>query len=524
MIRCYFFLILIFSCYTLEAQDSIARIKAIDYAKKSEIFYKKGDNEKHKLYTDSLLHISEKHKLYDLELLAIMNQGIYYKNTNQLKKALSTYLVVLKKCKTVPNSEKNKIMTMVNMGNIYNRIKDADKAIHIFKKALPLIEKYPNNSYIKAGVYSGLGKANTLLDNVDTSLKYQYKLKYLGDSLQNIYLQVTALTDISDLLNKKKDYINGLKTGKQALQLNSTFNDSILQKDLILLNIGLSYKGLEKTNIAKTYFNNAKRVAIGKKNDKIEMQTEKSLAEIYEQLKDFEASQKSQKRYLELNLKYVEDQKETAVLDVEKEAEKKIKIAKDENKKRTYILSASFIILLIVSGGFSLSHRKRKQQIIKQNKLLQEDYKWLRSKNASLKENIQQLYKEKSNKEDSSKKYKNSSLKKQDRELYMNRVLEYMEQEKPYLDFDLTQAELAKNLEINTHHLSEVLTLSFEQNFYNFINIYRIDNAQKMLKNPEFKNYKIEAIAYDSGFKSKASFNRVFKNTIGKTPSEFRKS
>ncbi|WP_298502727.1 AraC family transcriptional regulator [uncultured Maribacter sp.] len=523
MMKYCFFFFFLFSGYTILGQDS-ARIKAVDYAKLSEFFYKKGDNEKHKLYTDSLLHISEKHKLADLELLAIMNQGVYYKNTNQLKKALSTYLIVLEKCERVPNSQKNKIMTMVNMGNIYNRIKDANKAIYFFKKALPLIEKYPNNGYIKAGVYSGLGKANSILNNFDASFEYQYKLKHLGDSLQNIYLQVTALTDISDLFNKKKDYINGLKIGKQALQLNSTFNDSILQKDMILLNIGLSHKGLKKMEMAKTFFNKAKRVAIDKKNDKIEMQAEKYLADIYEQLKDFEASQKSQKRFLELNTQYIEDQKETAVLDVEKEAEEKIKTVNEKSETRIHILSTIFILLLIVSGGFSLFYRKRKRQIIKQNKQLQDDYRWLQNQNASLKENIQQLSKEKSYKENSSKKYKNSSLKKQDREQYMNRVLEYMEVEKPYLDFDLTQSGLAKKMEINTHHLSEVLTLSFEQNFYNFINIYRIDHAQKMLKNPEFKNYKIEAIAYDSGFKSKASFNRVFKNVAGKTPSEYRKS
>lgn len=45
-----------------------------------------------------------------------------------------------------------------------------------------------------------------------------------------------------------------------------------------------------------------------------------------------------------------------------------------------------------------------------------------------------------------------------------------------------------------------------------------------MLKNMSFKNYKIEAIGYDSGFKSKASFNRVFKKITHKTPSEYRKS
>lgn len=523
MVKSYIFLLFIFFCNHIHGQDFVAKTKANDYAKKLEYFQKKGDNERHKQYSDSLLIISQKHQFYDLELLAIMNQGVYYKNTNQLKKALSTYLIVLEKSKTVPKSEKNRIMTMVNMGNIYNNIKEANKAIHIFKEALPLINRYPNNGYIKSAVYSGLGTANTILGNLDTSLEYQYKLKNLSDSLQNTYLKITALTDISDLLNQKKDFVNGLKTGRQALELNSTFNDSILQKDLILLNIGKAFKGLKKIDSAKVCFNHAKRIAINKKNEEVEMLAEKYLAVIYEELKDFEASQKSQKRYIELNLRYLEEQKQTTVLDVEKEAAQKLETTEAKSRTKTYILSGSIIFLVIASSCFIIFNRRRKQQILKQNDQLREDYAWLQNQYASLKDNLHQLSKERNSKDDVSEKYKNSSLNKQDREKYMNNILEYMDQEKPYLDFDLTQAILSKKLELNAHHLSEVLTLSFGQNFYNFINLYRIDNAQKLLKDSAFKNYKIEAIAYDSGFKSKASFNRVFKNITGKTPSEFRK-
>ena len=43
------------------------------------------------------------------------------------------------------------------------------------------------------------------------------------------------------------------------------------------------------------------------------------------------------------------------------------------------------------------------------------------------------------------------------------------------------------------------------------------------MKYPNFKDYKILVIAYKAGFKSKTSFNRVFKNHTGFTPSEFRK-
>ena len=43
------------------------------------------------------------------------------------------------------------------------------------------------------------------------------------------------------------------------------------------------------------------------------------------------------------------------------------------------------------------------------------------------------------------------------------------------------------------------------------------------MKNPIYEEYKIVAIGYEAGFKSKTSFNRAFKNLVGVTPSEYRK-
>ena len=62
---------------------------------------------------------------------------------------------------------------------------------------------------------------------------------------------------------------------------------------------------------------------------------------------------------------------------------------------------------------------------------------------------------------------------------------------------------------------------SFHQNFYDFVNTYRIKESKRLLKDPESEKYKIISIAYDSGFSSKSSFYKAFKKSTGITPGEY---
>ncbi len=124
--------------------------------------------------------------------------------------------------------------------------------------------------------------------------------------------------------------------------------------------------------------------------------------------------------------------------------------------------------------------------------------------------------------EELSSKYASSSLGEEDLDYYKEVIEKFMVEEKPYLDDELTIRKLAKQLEMQPHHLSQVINSTFNMNFYTFVNSYRVDEVIKLMKDPERKHHTILAIAYDSGFKSKSSFNTIFKKMIGKTPSEYR--
>lgn len=109
--------------------------------------------------------------------------------------------------------------------------------------------------------------------------------------------------------------------------------------------------------------------------------------------------------------------------------------------------------------------------------------------------------------------------------LPVNHLLEQLEKklskEKVYLDGDLTLRELAESIKLNPHQLSELLNRHKNCSFRQLINQWRIQEAEEQLK--QFPQKSILEIAFDSGFKSKSSFNTLFREHTGQTPSVFRK-
>ena len=101
------------------------------------------------------------------------------------------------------------------------------------------------------------------------------------------------------------------------------------------------------------------------------------------------------------------------------------------------------------------------------------------------------------------------------------KLLDFIETEKPYLNPELNLQELADKLEVNRHQLSNVINQKHNKNFYEFINYYRIEEVKEMMANPDKKHFKLISLAYDAGFNSKSSFNRVFKQMTLMTPSQF---
>ncbi|MES2389424.1 MAG: AraC family transcriptional regulator [Bacteroidota bacterium] len=96
-----------------------------------------------------------------------------------------------------------------------------------------------------------------------------------------------------------------------------------------------------------------------------------------------------------------------------------------------------------------------------------------------------------------------------------------MQKAKPYLNPKLTLEDLAESMHINLHTLSWLINDGYGKNFFDFVNEYRIEEFIRLSRNEKFKNYTFLAVAFEAGFNSKTTFNRVFKKHTGKTPREY---
>lgn len=116
-------------------------------------------------------------------------------------------------------------------------------------------------------------------------------------------------------------------------------------------------------------------------------------------------------------------------------------------------------------------------------------------------------------------KYKNSGIGKDDATKLYEDLLKMMVEEKPYLDPKLSLSGLAQLLGISSNQLSQIINQEAQVNFHDFVNHYRVEEfIQKANVN---KNFSFLALALDSGFNSKSSFNNIFKKQKGITPSTY---
>lgn len=97
-------------------------------------------------------------------------------------------------------------------------------------------------------------------------------------------------------------------------------------------------------------------------------------------------------------------------------------------------------------------------------------------------------------------------------------VMEYLEAN---LEADITLDLLADKLHITPGYLSTYFKSKTGQNFSDYLNTMRMQQAKVMLQSPQ---YKIKDIAAKVGYQNVNSFIRMFKRYAGITPGEYRRA
>jgi len=121
------------------------------------------------------------------------------------------------------------------------------------------------------------------------------------------------------------------------------------------------------------------------------------------------------------------------------------------------------------------------------------------------------------------KKYRTQTLDKNKLALLASKLENVMSNEHLYLDEKLSLAKLAEKLQTTSNDLSQLFNLYYNSNFYEFVNRYRVGHLEKLILDPSNDHFKIIALAEQSGFKSKTTFYKAFKEKHQITPLQFVK-
>lgn len=115
----------------------------------------------------------------------------------------------------------------------------------------------------------------------------------------------------------------------------------------------------------------------------------------------------------------------------------------------------------------------------------------------------------------------NSAFGDEELKRYQQELVHLMTHKQLFLQPQLSLREVAHALGISKAQLSQVINQGFQKNFSQFVNDYRVENFKQAVQHPQNGHLSFLALALDSGFNSKATFNRVFKITTGMSPREY---
>ncbi|MCK4676761.1 MAG: tetratricopeptide repeat protein [Bacteroidales bacterium] len=447
--------------------------------------------------------------------------GIAYVNLDQHNLALDHFL------KSLVVNEKNKNKAGItknynNLGIVYYELGNFEKALEYFKNTLRLYEEKQADGSLfgsDAEISLPVGNISMIYKEMqiyDTALMYAKKALDLNLKSGNDYGVAGTMNNIGYIYDGMQEYSSAIEAYKQSLEINKKVNDkwSIANTNI---NIANSYINSGNYDKALPYLDQALLIAKDINAKDLMIFAYETYSSLYKQkelykksldyylimteLKDSVFTEEKNRQITEMQIKYETEKKENENLALIKDNEiQQLKIS----RKNIFIYSLSagvaIILFLLILNFIQFQRRLR-------------SYKQLAEKNLEI------VHFEKEIKQ----KPKVDSGNGQTTEL-VQKLIDYMENEKPYLLSDVNFTDICKHMNTNRSYLSGAINNHYRINFTQLINRYRIKDARILLSDTKYDHISVEGIGEMVGFVSRSVFYKNFKTLTGITPSFFRDS
>ncbi|HEX8659460.1 MAG TPA: AraC family transcriptional regulator [Hymenobacter sp.] len=106
--------------------------------------------------------------------------------------------------------------------------------------------------------------------------------------------------------------------------------------------------------------------------------------------------------------------------------------------------------------------------------------------------------------------------------LVMERIRRALVDDRLFQNPTLTLAELSAHTGLPPRLISFTVNAGFGRSFNDLVNGYRVAEVQRRLAAPDARRFTLLGIAFESGFNSKTTFNRIFKQVTGVAPRDYQ--
>jgi len=419
----------------------------------------------------------------------INNLGVIYGSRGQYELALEHFKAAIKIKQQLLNSVKDSDKIMIylsgsfnNIGLIHDLIGQNDSALYYFNKSLQIRINLKDYKGI-ADLYSNIGILYLNMNENTISEHYLLKSFIVADSIADIEIYENSAYNLSEFYFLQGNISNAEKYINYCCERSNM---------------------LESSDLRISIFNLKSKICLSKKDYK----NAYLFQEKYMILKDSLVNKETESHIAQLQISYEVQKKEERI-----EFLKKENIAEIEQnifKSKMLLVLYTFLLITLVIAIIIFLQKKKltfsNKELVKRNlEILSIDINTV-NKPVKLE-----------------KKYSSSSLSDDKKQKILSELDNLINNEKFFLKTDLTIDVLSNKLSISRTYLSQIVNETFESSFTVYINKQRLNYSMKLLTDPSNDKYSVAGIAEMSGFKSISSFNTLFKQKTGITPSVFRK-